>query len=355
LVLGQAPDGSPLLSVLGKKTYRFAHGEVAYEDGEDVLPLFEEDAYYDGGDPSRHALKWESDLIAYKARTDFAVVGLAHAPPGRKAFYLDVGLQVGSARKMVRVFGDRRVEVRPGGIAFSEPEAFLTMPLHFGRAYGGVDRLSESGVTQVYPRNPVGKGFIVKDTPAALQDLELPNLEDPVHLLTPENLILGRMDQWTHAPKPHCFGFAGKVFHHRIQLGGMPFGDMAGVEVERLRKMSQAGSAPSPSVRPMHPSANNAAAEGLAFPYLRGDEEIKLAHMDKTHSAFRFFLPGEKPQAYLDLGKGMQILRMVPQTVTLHKETNQVTLVWQGGVRYAGGDALAEAEGLDYGVETVRG
>jgi len=78
------------------------------------------------------------------------------------------------------------------------------MPLLYQNAYGGLDNRFHSGPFErrlhahrrtrlqfdhpgLYPRNPVGKGYLV--IPDSFDEVELPNLEDPPDLLTAERLI----------------------------------------------------------------------------------------------------------------------------------------------------------------------
>lgn len=175
---GHAPDGSPILSVLGKRTYRFAPGKTAWID-EEQIDFVEADSFWnEPGHPARDALRVESDLVAYKPMTDVILIGKAHVPGGKKAAHLDVGIQVGNGRKIARVFGDRKAYVTATGIGFSDPAPFSEMPLDDSRAYGGRDAKSDPGTPYSYLKNPVGRGFTVKDHPQAVQDLALPNLED---------------------------------------------------------------------------------------------------------------------------------------------------------------------------------
>lgn len=74
----------------------------------------------------------------------------------------------------------------------------------------------------LYPRNPVGKGYMV--LPGPIEDLELPNLEDPHDLLTPERLVTGRPENWYRQPLPWCFEWSvGSMFPRSRFLGGEPW------------------------------------------------------------------------------------------------------------------------------------
>ncbi len=355
---GNAPDASPILSVIGKKTYRFANGKTAWEDEEAPIPIVEADAFNGGGRPDADSMAVESDLVAFKPMTDVGLVGCARTPGGKPLTQMNVGIQVGGARKVARIFGDRRVHVTPGGIAFSPPEPFTEMPLDFSRAYGGRDGKSDEGMTYVYMKNPVGKGFAVKNSPTALQGLELPNIEDPQRLLTPQNLVLGRFDAWPDAPDPVAFGFQNKNFHPRFTLAGLPPEHWADAEADRQRALKKApevgakGAAIPAQVPPMlNPYFFNGAADGLRLPFLKGDETIKLAYLDEEHPQFAFTLPGARPIAWLDVGEGPEDLPMVLHTVVIYKDTNQVTLTWRGCAYYGGIESMKKFTAFEFGVK----
>jgi hypothetical protein len=298
--------------------------------------------------------------VAYKPMTDFILIGKAHVPHGKKAGFLDIGLQVGEARKVARVFGNRKAYVTPTGVAFSEPEAFSEMLLDHSKAYGGKDEKSDEGLSYVYPRNPVGKGFVIKNHPKAIQDLALPNLENSMRLLTPQNLTLGKFEAWKDAPDPWAFGYQNKNFHPRYTLSGLTPDQWAQAESDRqksLKKAPEVGAkgAPVPAgVPPMlNPQFFNGASKGLSLPYLRGDETVKMANLDPELAQFSFNLPGTRPTAWLDVGEGPEDMAMALQTVVLYKETNQVTLVWRGSSVYGGLDAMKDFKRLEFGIKGV--
>jgi hypothetical protein len=354
---GTAPSGKPILSVLGKRTYRFADGKTAWPDEEEQIPFIEADEFMGEGNPVTDALRIESDLAAYKPMTDVVFIGKAAVPGGQKLPQLDFGIEVAGARKIGRAIGDRKVVVTSGGIAFSPPEPFAEMPLDYTRAYGGRDEASEPGALYVYPRNQVGKGFIVKNTPEALQGLALPNLEDPQRLLTPQNLVLGRFERWKEYPEPVALGPAAKNSYPRYTLSGLPPEEWSNAEIDRqraLQKNPEVGTSPSKQPPPPAPMLNlefwNGAPPGLKFPYLAGNEPIRLANLDAKLPRFSFTLPGEKPRCWLDVGDGKKEMDMVLHTVVIYKPTNQLTMVWRGCCGYGGLKAMEKFTNLEYGI-----
>lgn len=358
LVPGLAPDGGHILTVLAKKTYTIAHQRLAVEDLGNPFPLFESDIFWGKGNPAADPVQVESDLVAWKPCVDVILVGSAHAPRGKRARFFDLGMQIGPAQRMLRVFGNRRIHLKTFGFDFTEPEPFETMPLHYGLAYGGTDAASDPGNTYVYPRNPVGKGFIVKKDLKALHDLALPNLEDIRQLLTPDTLLLGKYQNWESMPVPQSFGPMGRNFHPRLELSGLPMDERTAQEWERqkvIAAMPEVGAGPDsqPSSPPpaLNPLFFNGAPEGQRFPFLKGDEAVRLSYMDPDFPLFEFQLPGETPALFLDAdNEGPDELHPVLQTVIIHKETNQVTLTWRGSAYYGGPAEMAEWSALKFGI-----
>ncbi len=358
IVPGNAPDGLPVLSVLAKQTYRFANGQIAKLDEAEQIPFIESDEYWGAGKPESDAVRLDSDLVAFKPMTDVILIGKAYAPQGKKAFFLDIGIQIGTAQKILRVFGDRNAYVTGSNLAFSDAEAFSEMPLDYGRAYGGKDEKSDEGVLYVYPKNPVGKGFVVKSNPKAIQDLVLPNIEDPKKLLTPQNIVMGRFDRWKEWPDPAGFGYRSKSSYPRYTLAGLPPDQWAEAEEGRQKeskKAPEAGMKPTSQPAPVQPMMNpqffNGASSGLMLSPLQGNEAIKLVHLDPDFHQFAFTFPGTRPMAWLDVGEGPVDMAMSLHTAVIYKETNQLTLVWRGCTYYKGLEAMKDFTAFEFGVK----
>lgn len=354
---GYGPDGSPLLSLLCKRTYRFAHGKTAEPDAAKQIPFHEKDEYLDEGDPLKNATRAEAEIIAYKPLTDVIVHASAFAPKGQKAVSVDAGIMIGPYRKLIRVFGDRKVVVQGVGIAFSAPEPFESVRLDYSRAYGGKDSKSLTGVEYAYPRNPIGRGFAIDPEPEDLQGMALPNLEDPAKLLTPANLLLGKYENWPKWPEPCAFGYVPRNAAPRLQQSGLSKPDQVDAEADRrmrLQDMPEVGvpgqSEPPTPMPLMNPEFFNGAPPGLKLPYLKGDETVKLRYLDPDHPAFEFRLNGEIPRMGLDVGEGRVELPATLQTIEIYKATNQYTAVWRGSVKYGGPESLKLFTKFEYGV-----
>jgi hypothetical protein len=177
-----------------------------------------------------------SDYWLDKQFSDVVIRGSAFAPAGRPTPSMFVAAQVGRVVKRIAVFGKRLVEWSQGNPRPSRPEPFAEMPLLYQNAYGGLDNRVpipaqlEQGYMRtaalgmqfdhpgLYPRNPVGKGYLVLPDP--IDGVELPNLEDPTDLLTAERLITRKPELWYRQPLPWCFEWTvGLSFPRYLFMG----------------------------------------------------------------------------------------------------------------------------------------
>jgi hypothetical protein len=350
LLPGTAPDGGPVVSVLAKRTYRIRNGEVAIPDPGPAFPWQEVDDYWDTNNPAVDAVKLESELVAWKPGTDVVVVGKAHAPRGKRARFFDAGIQIGTFRKLVRVFGDRKIQLKSMGFDFTDPAPFDSMPLHYGLAFGG-KHTNADGLEMTYLRNPIGKGFVVQPEAEDLAKLVLPNLENPAQLLVPQNLALKSFDRWIECPRPWALGYTGRNFHPRVTLAGFPPDLAPEAEIGRLQTMTDSdGSSRQPPTPLMNPDYYRGASEGLSLPHLRGDENVVLGYLDPDFPQFSFQLPNDRPSVYLDVGQGREWMDPVLQDVVIFKGTDQISLVWRGSCRYDGVESMANWTRVETGV-----
>jgi hypothetical protein len=261
-------EGEARLTVIVKATFAFVSNGVAAV-AEEQLPILKADKH-EGDDPLA-PVRFETDMVPLKPRSDLILVGQAHAPYGRPVTELDVRLRVGTLEKKVRVFGDR-TWLFPSALMMvpkiSKPAPFVTMKLGYDRAFGGID-----AVAALYCReNLIGKGFIGVKTEKTVHEKLLPNLEDP------NNLI----DSWKSHPKPVGFGFYGR--------GWMPRLAYAGTYDEKYRKER----APAPPLD-FSPAFFNGAHPDLQWDgYLEGDETIEMENF-VPQGTVRFQLPGVRP------------------------------------------------------------
>jgi hypothetical protein len=305
------------------------------------------DEYYDGGDPETSTVQYETDLSPYKLATDVVLLGRAYAPKGTAVAAMDVALSVAGHTKTIRVIGDRRCVHRAGGVpGFTAPEPFTEMELRYERAYGGEDLLSTPATPFYYPRNHRGTGVALSNLREVVEGLRLPNLEDPVDLLTPERVVIGSAERWNDQPLPQGFGWFQKTWYPRCSFVGAVPGLM---DPDTVLKEERLGLVPKGQLalarRFQLPGYdvrfNNGASLGLALPYLAGTESIALSGLTPDGS-LSFSLPAERPGIALDVGAGPGELAVVLHTVCIRLDAMQLDLVWRGAYAYPGVDWLTQ-------------
>jgi hypothetical protein len=346
---GQTPQGEPILSVLLKRTYHILPGAVCRRAEAD-RPLVPGDVHWDS--PMNSSVQHESDLVPFKLGTDVVLNGKAYAPGGQAVPACQVTFQIADRIKRIQVHGDRVAHyVQDGTPSFTEPQPFQAMELRYERAYGGTDVYSDKQTPYPYPRNPMGRGFVVANTPAGVDKLPLPNLEDPDDLLTPERLCIGDFAKWTQQPAPAGLGWYSKAWMARSQYAGVMPGDR-GTEQELRQAYAQLVPADQRADYLKHQLPDmdfrffQGATRGLAMPYLKGDESVRTQNLS-PQGEFAFRLPGERPAIGLDIGQGVQEPAVVLHTVMIRMEDRQLDLVWRGAVPYPGRDWLPQMRKMD--------
>jgi hypothetical protein len=130
------------------------------------------------GEPGASSLRRDSDLLAAKPGTDVLMDACAYAPKGRAVPIVPVTLRVADVDKSVLVHGSRVYYRGALGLTTSRPQPFVTHPVHYEEAFGGVDVQNPDPRKQrIDPRNPVGRGFTL--TPRALEHALAHALEYP--------------------------------------------------------------------------------------------------------------------------------------------------------------------------------
>ncbi len=341
---GQTPEGEFILGVLVKRSYNIIPDAPCARAAIDEA-LIPGDVHY--GDPMNSTVKYETDFTPFKLATDVVFIGSAYAPQGKPIPAFIATLKIGEKRKDLAIVGDRICKYRRlGAPVFSDPAPITTMEVRYENAYGGVDINSDPAVPCVYPRNHLGRGFVVGDNKKAVDNLALPNIEDPKNLLTPETLSVGHFKDWEQQPLPQGLGWVAKYWRPRAELAGVLPADK---DVERQLREAYAEAVPADQ-REMYEQTNlpdmdfrffNGASAGLVCPFLTGDEQVQLIGLDPD-GMLKFSLPGERPKIGLDIGKGIQEPEVVLHTVQIRQEEKQVDLIWRGAVPYPGPDWLPE-------------
>jgi hypothetical protein len=298
-------EGRELLAVLVKGTYAIGEGgRLAL--AEEQQPVNPAGVYY--GDPATSSARFEPEVAPLKLATDVVLVGHAHAG-ARPVGQLDVGLQVGTVSKVVRVFGDRRWYRSVGVADISPPERFELMPLVYERAFGGWDRTSTDPADHtVEGRNPVGVGYHHPRRGVFVEGMPLPNLE------LPRSPIAGYSD----APPPAGFGFVGPGWQPRVALAGTY--DEAWTN-DRMPLL------PKDFDRRFY---NAAPADQTVQGYLRGDEAVRIANAS-PEGRLEFALPAEPPPTCTLALRGTppSTRGTALDTVIFDTDARQVVLLWR--------------------------
>jgi hypothetical protein len=349
---GQSPEGAYVLSVLLKRTFQIV-AEGHCPRAEEDRAIVPGDVFWD--DPMNSSVRYESDLVPFKVATDVVLNGTVHAPGGVARKSCLASLQVGEHRKTVHVIGDRVARYAGGGPpTITEPAPFITMDLRYERAYGGTDVYSDLKVPYPYPRNPLGRGFVVANTRKSVDNLPLPNLEDPQSPLSAFPLCLGDYRQWQARPVPAGLGWFSKVWLPRAELAGILPRDRP---VEQELRKAYAALLPADQREPylkngfrdMDFRFFNGASPGLALPVLKGGETVVTENVSPA-GRLSFNLPKEAPRIGLDIGDGIQEPEVVMQTVMIRMDEGQIDIVWRGAVPYRGPEWLPEMRKMEVAI-----
>lgn len=312
---GKTAEGAPFLSVIIKGTFKLQHGALPARPATEQLPIFTADEPYDPKQPGG-VLKFESDLVPFKPRTDVILVGHAYAPYGRPAKVADVEIVVGALRKKLRVFGDRawsfpsdQADAIPYIIG---PAEFVKMPLTWDRAFGGIDKTSpiRPGNPPLKPwceRNYHGRGFCASRTVAAINNTPLPNIEDP------ENLVR----TWDSRPRPAGCGFFPRNSRPRFDWYGT---------FDEKWKAQRAPEMP----LDFRFDAHNGADWSMQAPFLAGNEPIRLTNVRCDGGRIDSSLACLKPLLHLALESGSTEVVANLDTVVLAPDESTFYQVWRG-------------------------
>ena len=135
------------------------------------------------GNPLNSTTRYESDFVPFKLGTDVVFDAFAHAPGGVPAPAVLVGVRVAGRERVLQVFGSRVARLgERGDLVFTAPVRFETMEIRYEFAYGGIDVFSDRKVAYPYPRNPLGRGFVIARRAEMVDSLDLPNIEDAADL-----------------------------------------------------------------------------------------------------------------------------------------------------------------------------
>jgi uncharacterized protein YjbI with pentapeptide repeats len=264
------------------------------------------------------------DVALPKARSEFLVVGQAHAPGGAARPTFSVQAEVGGLRKQAEIFGDRFW----AGPSASKPAPITSLPLDWAHAYGGPD----------YPQNPLGKGHAEVATPEG-KLWPLPNIESPQQRLRsprdrPQPVGFGPIDiSWpqrsalagTHDQDwlENLFpGFARDIdwgIHNVAPRDQQREAAWAGGELFRFENM--------------HPTR---VVEG-ALPRLRARAFLSRSH--RVGEPRASFAAAQK--AAREPPEALEEVELALQTLWFFPDAERAVLIWHGATR------VAEEDGAD--------
>lgn len=277
-----------------KGTFRLRPGSASVPETEPDFPTG--DIPWDG-DPER-SLRYASDFVPFKPKTDLLFAGTCHVPGGRPATACTVKFGVGTWSKSLSVLGDRVWQHSLLQSSFTDPQPFVSMPIRYERAFGGPG----------YALNPVGTG--------ASDDkvIRMPNIELPGQLITVRDAN----------PPPAGFGPYPPTWPQRC-------GRLGTYDKKWLQERW-----------PWLPadfdwSHFNSAPKDQQFPSpLRGDETLHFENLHPAHPRYESRLPAVRPRCFVEdkIGGGLRFreVPLVLDTLWADLDVEKLVLVWRGHV-----------------------
>lgn len=298
-------DGNQIWVVIVKATFRI-DGAPHLNLHADQEPVCRSPVY--AGEPGQSSLLRDAEMVHEHPGTCVTLGATAYAPEGRAVPVVDAGVEVGSLRRTLRVFGDRHWRRAGDGLVSTAPEPFESLPICYERAYGGMNVLNDqTGQQESEPRNPIGRGFA--SSVDLLAGKPLPNIEDPAALV----------ETWRSRPAPAGFGPIPAHWSPRKEYAGTFDADW-----QRSRA-------------PLWPQDYDSrhqlsAPSELASPGpLRGDEQVRLTNLTPEGTlAFRL------PRVYLTV-RTTTLARRFRQRVQMDRviiepDNRKLVLVWRSSL-----------------------
>ncbi len=207
--LGVDPSGREHLVVAVKGTFRIPSPGHGPELAQQQIPLVVADTFT--GEPGRSAPIYEADYPPRKPRCDVLLIASAHAPGGRPAERVRVGLKLGPITKTFDVVGDRLWQVGNAIGPGAAIQPFERMPITYDRAFGGVDDFHpDPSRHSAFMQNPIGRGYHQVLDAALVDGSPMPNTEDPrCPVVEPDGDY-----------RPLSFGPIGRGWSPRLALAG---------------------------------------------------------------------------------------------------------------------------------------
>lgn len=208
--LGIDPAGREYVVVVVKRALAFPEedgGVCTWSQGETVLCTADEFT----GEPGDSATVREADFALRKPKCDIILNGFAHSPGARPVEQLRVGVALGGWSKAIDVVGNRVWETGLVGALATDPEPFVSLPISYDYAFGGIDRSNpEEEEPKAYELNRAGRGWHRWRNRGLIDGQPLPNCEMP--------------GEFTESPRgdytPAAFGPISRAHPDRRGLAG---------------------------------------------------------------------------------------------------------------------------------------
>jgi uncharacterized protein YjbI with pentapeptide repeats len=299
--VGRVPPAPLTATFVVKAGFKLSPDGVAELLPEDQQPEFSGDAF--NNDDAAQGLRYASDFALFKPGADLLLAGHCHAPEGQLLSEADVVFGVGDSAKRLVVFGDRFWMKDGLGAVMSEPLPFASVPLTWGRSFGGPED----------PRNPAGRGA----GETARED------GTPVHMLPNIESLRSPTRSPRDRPDPVGFGPIDPASSQRASKTGTY--DQLWLEQHW----------------PWLPADFdwtffNAAPldQQLEGRFLRGDEVLRFDNMHPQFASYRCRLAAVRVRLFVKRRRGTALLfEEVPvglDTLFADMDAETVTLVWRG-------------------------
>ncbi|MGE0792210.1 MAG: DUF2169 domain-containing protein, partial [Sandaracinaceae bacterium] len=321
-----------------KQTYTIQHGALVLVDPNPLQhDIWAESKQWPPG----------SDYWPFKAASDVVVLGHAYGTGGHKLRERAVAIRVGHSTKRVHATGTRFIEwSRDGKPRVGIASEVDRVPLDLTHAYGGIDpnvRYEPAGSlwrairrhglpAGAYPRNPFGRGFVA--VPDVSREVALPQLEDPDHRLTSENLVAHDPSLWHQQPLPWYLGWQLPATFPRAHYMGailpLPIPEHEIIEEVRRGLMPESWRGMSGNLasrRPPPAVYHQEAALGLTFSDLKEGTPIELMGMHPEHDTLRFALP-PFPRMEIEVGSDRRVERSRLLHVVITPDEERVEITW---------------------------
>ena len=301
-------DGQEIVLVVVSATFQQDGSQSGLVLSAEQMPLELADLHF--GPPHIASVCRESDIALEKPFVDVLINGSAYAPRGQPATSLSVKIMVGDVRKALLVSGDRKWRKGSFGSASSSPQPFLSMPITYERAFGGIDtRPDDPTKHSADVRNRSGVGFrgTCSYDPKILTDL--PNVEYPSDRQTAQSDL----------PRPAGLGVVSRSWQPRLAFAG------TFDETWLARQW------------PLLPTDFDtrhyqAAPQDQQSRTLKGGEPVVLQNLT-PESLWQFLLPTMKVPAWLIFDNRIEDLRMRLDTIMIEPDKKRVTLTCRASIK----------------------